>query len=161
MEYSIRTADFSDLSRIEEIYAGARKFMAENGNPTQWGTNNPPTELLVKDIQQGNLYVIVKENQIHGVFFFCLGEDPTYVTIYDGAWSSDALYGTIHRIAGDGSGGILKAAVAFAKMRISYVRIDTHENNAVMQGALSKLGFQKCGTIYIDDGTSRIAYDLK
>ena len=70
------------------------------------------------------------------------------------------MYGTIHRIAGDGSGGILKTAVAFAKRRISHVRIDTHEDNYVMQKAVTKQGFEKRGIIYIADGSPRLAYDL-
>ncbi len=33
----IRTATILDLERILEIYAYARTFMAQTGNPTQWG----------------------------------------------------------------------------------------------------------------------------
>ena len=33
---TIRMARLQDLPRILEIYAIARKFMAENGNPSQW-----------------------------------------------------------------------------------------------------------------------------
>lgn len=161
MNYIVREAMLQDLPRLEEIYAYARKFMAENGNPTQWGTTNPPVERLVQDIQEGKLYVVTEDAQIHGVFFFGLGVDPTYLKIYDGEWSSNEAYGTIHRIAGDGSGGILRTAVDFAKTRISYVRIDTHENNAVMHGALKKLGFRRCGIIYLENGSPRIAYDWK
>lgn len=35
-QYTIRHAVDSDKERICEIYAFARKFMAENGNPNQW-----------------------------------------------------------------------------------------------------------------------------
>ena len=160
MQYTIRMAQSSDLFRLEEIYAGARRFMAENGNPNQWGTMHPPREQLERDIEQDKLYVIADEYLIRGVFFFSLGEDPTYAKIFDGKWSSNQPYGTIHRIAGDRSGGILRAAVAFAKTQIGYIRIDTHADNIVMQNALNKLGFQQCGIIYVEDGSPRIAYDL-
>ena len=33
----IRLAKEKDLDNIQEIYVYARKFMAEHGNPTQWG----------------------------------------------------------------------------------------------------------------------------
>ena len=33
----IRNTNLSDLSEINEIYAYARQFMKESGNPTQWG----------------------------------------------------------------------------------------------------------------------------
>lgn len=159
MEYQVRQAVPEDLRRIEEIYCYARRFMAENGNPNQWGTTNPPTEQLIRDIGRGELYVAADETGIHGVFYFYIGEDPSYGRI-DGAWHSNARYGTIHRIAGDGSGGILKTAVAFGKARINHLRIDTHADNKIMQQAVTKQGFQQCGVIYIADGSPRIAYDL-
>ena len=33
----IRKTTMEDLDEVMEIYAGARAFMAQNGNPTQWG----------------------------------------------------------------------------------------------------------------------------
>lgn len=159
MNYQVRTARLEDLCRIEEIYAIARAFMSNTGNPNQWGTTHPPHDCLVKDIEEQLLYVIENRDAIHGVFYLYIGEDPTYEKIYDGAWHSDRLYGTIHRIAGDGSGGILKTAVAFASGKIDYLRIDTHHDNVVMQKAVEKAGFRRCGIIFISDGSPRIAYD--
>lgn len=57
-QYTIRHAVDSDKERICEIYAFARKFMAENGNPNQWKNNNPSREIIDNDIAAGNLYVI-------------------------------------------------------------------------------------------------------
>lgn len=159
MKYMIRPAKESDLGRIEEIYAYARDFMAKNGNPNQWGKTNPPTSQLRQDIAEEKLFVITAGAAMHGVFFFWIGEDPTYKRIDGGTWRSDGPYGTIHRIAGDGSGGILKTAAAFAKGKIGHLRIDTHEDNHVMQNAVTKLGFQRRGIIYLANGSPRIAYD--
>ena len=69
-------------------------------------------------------------------------------------------YGTIHRIAGDGSGGVLAAAVSFGKTRINHIRIDTHHDNKIMQKAVAKQGFRRSGIIYLANGDPRIAYDL-
>lgn len=160
MDYRIETAKEFDLPRILEIYAYARSFMARTGNPTQWGTSHPPRNQLEKDIENGRLYVVKEASAIRGVFYFCIEEDPTYAVIHDGAWHDTKPYGVIHRIASDGSGGILKAAVDFARSRVDYLRIDTHENNHVMQRALQKQGFGYCGIIYIADGSPRLAYDL-
>ena len=160
MEYEVRTAQREDLPRIEEIYAYARKFMAETGNPNQWGTTTPPSSQLVEDIRNGYLFVLTNENRIHGVFYFFIGSDPTYGVIEDGQWRSETPYGTIHRIAGDGSGGVLAAAVAFGKKRINHIRIDTHHDNKIMQHAVLKYGFQRSGIIYLENGSPRIAYDL-
>lgn len=159
MEYSIETAAMTDLSRIEEIYANARDFMAQTGNPNQWGTTHPPVSQLKRDIERGRLYVVKTGESICGVFYFCVEEDPTYAVIYDGTWHANRPYGVIHRIASDGGGGILKAAVDFGSAQIGYLRIDTHADNHVMRKAVQKAGFHKCGIIYIADGTPRIAYD--
>lgn len=156
--YSIRTATFPDLPEILKIYANARAFMASRGNPSQWGTTNPPKAQLEQDIHMQRLFVICKDQTIHGVFYFWIGEDPTYGYI-EGQWSSDRLYGTIHRIASDGYGGIVKAAVSFCSEKCQYLRIDTHADNLPMQAAIQRAGFQRCGTIYIADGSARIAYD--
>ncbi|MGM9626636.1 MAG: N-acetyltransferase [Faecousia sp.] len=160
MMYEVRLAGEQDMPRIEEIYAYARAFMAAHGNPSQWGTTHPPRQQLEQDIAEGNLYVVTAGDTIHGVFFFLIGPDPTYSYIENGAWHADRPYGTIHRIAGDGSGGILHTAVEFGKQRTDYLRIDTHEDNIVMQRAVEKQGFRRCGIIYLADGSPRIAYDL-
>lgn len=159
MEHTVRPAAMPDLERIEELYTCARAFMAANGNPNQWGKTYPPVNQLRQDIADGKLFVVLDGETIHGVFFFWIGADPTYGRIDGGTWRSDSPYGTIHRIAGDGSGGILKAAVAFAEAQIDHLRIDTHEDNHVMQNAVTKLGFQRRGIIYLADKSARIAYD--
>lgn len=161
MEYSIRKAREEDLDRILEIYAGARDFMRRTGNPSQWGQEHPLPELTRADIRAGDLYVITEGEKLHGVFFFKLGDDPTYAEIFGGAWHDQGPYGVIHRIAGDGSGGIVKTAVAFARRKTDYLRIDTHQDNKVMQHTLEKNGFRYCGVIRLADGDPRVAYDLK
>lgn len=160
MAYHIRRAEEADLPRILAIYAYSREFMARNGNPNQWGTTKPPRERVEQDIREGALYLVCGGDGIHGVFFFRVGEDPTYREIWDGDWSSRGEYGVIHRIASDGSGGILTAALAFCRERCRCIRIDTHRDNLVMQRALGKHGFRRCGIIRIEDGSERIAFDL-
>ena len=160
MEYQVRKATPDDLPRIEEIYAYARWFMEQTGNPNQWGKTNPPHAWLVEDIKKGDLYVITDEENIHGVFYFWIGPDPTYGEIEDGEWRYHTPYGTIHRIASDGSGGILRTAVNFCKSIINHIRIDTHHDNIIMQNAVVKLGFQRSGIIHLANGSPRIAYEL-
>ena len=147
-----------DLPRILEIYTCAREFMAKTGNPSQWGNHYPPLDMLTADIPAGNLYV-VEDGQVHGVFAFFTEPDPTYSYIEDGAWLDDSPYGTIHRVAGDGSGGVFTAVLGFAMEQNSHVRIDTHHDNKVMQHVLEKNGFMRCGIIYLENGDPRIAYE--
>ena len=156
--YTVRQAMGTDLERILEIYAYAREFMARTGNPNQWGKTNPPRHVLEADIQNGNLYV-VEDGQIHGVFAFLTGEDPTYGYIDGGSWLSDAPYGTIHRVASDGSGGVFSALMEFALKRNPHLRIDTHRDNRVMQHVVEKHGFVYRGVIYLADGNPRLAFE--
>ncbi|MBE6973707.1 MAG: N-acetyltransferase [Ruminococcaceae bacterium] len=157
----IRTAAPADLPAILEVYARARSFMAANGNPTQWGTTYPAEELLEEDILLGRLFVDTVDGRICGVFMFALGDDPTYSYIEDGAWLNDSAYGVIHRVAADGTApGVLKRCVAFCRNRCPHLRIDTHADNHIMQKCIIKEGFTRCGTIYVEDGSRRIAYEL-
>ena len=159
MDHYVRKATFEDLPVILEIYTSARKFMRENGNPNQWGDNHPQKELLIQDIEAEQLHVVCCDDRFFGVFYFVIGNDPTYENIFQGSWRSATPYGTIHRIASDGSGGVLKAAVEYGSAQIDHLRIDTHHDNWVMQRAVQRLGFEKRGIIYLPDGSPRIAYD--
>lgn len=175
---SVRKAVIDDLPQIMEIFDHARKFMKQTGNPTQWGDNYPPEEVVIDDIAvKGHMYVVVggvgtsaggtgetgaesADGHIHGVFALIPGRDPTYDIIEDGAWLSDEEYSTIHRVAGDGRvNGVFEAALRFSLAQTPHIRIDTHEDNAVMRHLIEKNGFQRTGMIYCRDGSPRIAYE--
>ena len=156
----IRKARKEELPEILAVYAAARAFMAKTGNPNQWGNHHPPKELLEKDIEIGQLYVSESDGKVHGAFAFIEGPDPTYSYIENGKWISDEPYYVIHRIASDGTEkGLLRRAVAFADAVTTHLRIDTHEENTVMQNAIAKCGFTRCGIIYLENGDPRIAYE--
>ncbi len=160
----IRHSQKTDIPRMMEIYAHARAFMAQTGNPLQWGPSSwPPEKLLEEDIQNGGSYVCLHEGRVVGTFFFAAGRDiePTYRVIHDGAWKDASPYGVIHRLAGDGSvKGIGAFCLNWAYGVCGHLRVDTHGDNAVMQNLLQKLGFAHCGTIYIvKDPYPRLAYE--
>ncbi|MBE6046792.1 MAG: N-acetyltransferase, partial [Clostridiales bacterium] len=54
--------------------------------------------------------------------------------------------------------GIFRCAANYCKSISPNVRIDTHENNTTMQRQIEKAGFERCGIIYVEDGSPRIAY---
>ena len=156
----IRQALLSDLETILDIYEEARVFMRQNGNPSQWKNGYPGKDRVTEDIKENCLFVIQRESKPCGVFFFKVGEDPTYRYIENGKWLSDTEYGVIHRIAGrTKEKGIFAEALEFCQGKITHLRIDTHKDNSIMQHALAKYGFTPCGTIYVADGTPRIAYE--
>ncbi|MBQ9746738.1 MAG: N-acetyltransferase [Clostridia bacterium] len=156
---NIRKAGIDDLAEALRIYAAAREYMSAHGNPTQWGKVYPPEELVRTDIEKGNLYLCCEGGEVHGVFAFIEGTDPTYAVIEQGEWPDDKLYNVMHRMASDGKvRGIGKAALDFCKANSGNVRADTHRDNITMQNMLAKNGFVPCGIIHVENGSERIAY---
>lgn len=159
-DFTIRTAAREDLLEILGIYKTARTFMRQTGNETQWGDHYPPQDLVEEDMEKGQLYVAEQDGILQGVFMFVIGEDPTYAHIEEGAWLSGEKYGVIHRVASAGKAhGLIPAVLSFCEEKIGHLRIDTHEKNQIMQHILQKNGFQKCGIIYTDNGTPRLAFE--
>lgn len=156
----IRKTTTSDLDRVMEIYGFARRFMAENGNPKQWGDGYPVRSLIEQDIERGESYVMVDDSGIHGVFMFMQRVEPTYATLEGGEWLDDEPYGTIHRIATDGTvKRMFDRCVEFCLGITKNLRVDTHDDNFPMQKAIARNGFTYCGRIYmLHDGTPRIAF---
>ena len=161
----IRNSTEQDITRIMEIYAHARQFMAEHGNPNQWGpTNWPPCKLIEEDIRTKNGYVCESDDgRVIAVFFFVKGKDiePVYRVITEGSWKDDSAYGVVHRIASDGSEkGIGTFCLNWAFSQCGHIRIDTHPDNTVMQALLEKLGYEKRGIIFVEeDDYPRFAYE--
>ena len=137
--------------------------MKNNGNPNQWEDRYPEVSTVENDIKTGISYVCVENGGIVGTFVFFTGEDPTYRVIKNGEWHSDREpYGVIHRVASNGvTKGVTRAAFSYGLERSGYVRIDTHEDNKPMQGALKKFGFRECGVIHLERGAERIAFDCR
>lgn len=161
----IRTAQPQDLPCIMEIYAHARQFMADHGNPDQWGpTCWPPEELIRDDIKKGDSYVCIDDaDEIVGVFYYVCGKDidPCYADITDGRWFDDSTYGVVHRIASSGKvKGVGAFCLNWAYEKSGHLRIDTYGDNIVLQNLLKKLGFIHCGTIYVAvDDLPRMAFE--
>lgn len=156
---SIRQAREEDLEQMMEIYSHARQFMADHGNPGQWAGGYPPEELILEGIESGNQYVCEAGGRIAGVFYYREGTDPTYLVIREGSWLNDDPYGVVHRIAADGTvRGVGSFCLQWAWNRCRNIRIDTHQDNVVMQNLLKKNGFQYCGLIRTERGGERLAY---
>lgn len=160
LNLSIKRASINDLDSIMNIYESARKFMSENGNPTQWKNNHPPKELIIDYIDMKQQYICLDQDQnIVGTFAFIIGEDPTYKNIYNGSWLNNDPYSVIHAIATSvNTTGVGTYCLEWCFNQINNVRIDTHENNIPMQNLLAKLGYIECGIIYLENKEERIAF---
>lgn len=155
----IRKAELTDLDEIMEIYARARKFMAEHGNATQWAGGYPSEELIADTIREGKCHVCMDSEKVAATFYFACEDDPTYHVIEDGAWLNDEPYAVVHRVAvAEGTKGAGSFCLQWALTQAGNIRIDTHTDNKPMQGLLKKLGFTFCGRIYVENGTARMAF---
>lgn len=157
---NIRPATLADLPQLEQLYAQARRFMAQKGNPTQWGSTYPDSALLTQDIQTGSLYVCCQQGQLLAAFVFAPGPDPTYRTIQKGSWLPEPMpYWVIHRVA---SSGQVKGTGAYCLewcfAQHPCLRIDTHRDNLPMQRLLARCGFVQRGEITLPDGSQRLVY---
>lgn len=154
----IRQADLTDLSIIETIYADARQYMRDHGNLSQWSGGYPSRELLLADLSGKQLYVVMDNESIVGVFVYFFGKDATYDSI-DGAWLNDAPYGVIHRIAvASHRKGVASFVFAHCLSLCRNLKIDTHADNIPMQRSLLKNGFTHTGIIHLANGDPREAF---
>ena len=159
----IRHTRPEDLTEILEIYKRARQFMAQTGNPNQWGDNWPPEDLIREDIRVQKNYVCEENGQIQAVFYFDQGDhiDPTYEVIDGGDWIEEGPYGVVHRIATAGKvKGAGRYCIQWAFEQCHHLRMDTHADNKIMQKLLLSMGFVYCGIIYVrEDHYPRYAYE--
>lgn len=163
----IRLATENDLPIVMDIYAQARAFMEEAGNPTQWAGGYPQEELLRDDIARCCLYACETDEanpQIVASFYFAIEPDETYQVI-NGTWLREGTYGVVHRIATvRGTRGVGSYCLEWAFEQAiqqgasAGIRIDTHKDNVPMRNMLAKRGYAECGVIHIADGSPRIAF---
>ena len=156
---AVRPAEEEDLSCIHAIYARAREFMRNSGNPDQWEGGYPSPEIVREDLRGGNLFVVELMGVIHGVF----AQFPKGDSLYDEVTQTPfeaRPYTAVHRVAASGrAGGILASAIEYVHSHARRVMIDTHKDNLPMQGALAKLGFRSLGTVMLRGIGERILYE--
>ncbi len=153
-----------DVVAVTKIYDGARKILKESGIP-QWQEGVPGRESFITDVQNGYAYVVEDEGKVVGTVQI-IEHEPYYDKIDNGAWTvENALIA--HRVAvcnecrkhGIGSMLIAEAEKIALQRGKKAIRLDTHEKNFRMRGMLEKNGFKAVGTVYMPDGSPRIAYE--
>ena len=155
----VRRTRAEDMDTVMDIFAHARQRMRDAGNPNQWTTEYPIREDVLEDIRNGRSFVVTDDGRIVGTFMFYIGEEPTYAYIEDGEWPDDLPYGSIHRLAGHRSvKGIFETVLRFCEKKADRIRIDTHEDNKPMLHLMDKFGFERCGVVYMENGTPRTAF---
>ncbi|SDG57316.1 GNAT family N-acetyltransferase [Epilithonimonas hungarica] len=155
----IRKSTPEDINEIMDCINTARQLMRESGNTVQWTNGYPSKELMLESVEKDYNFLIINDDEVVATFDFIIGDDPNYSLIENGAWLNDEKYGVVHRLASNGKAkGVAQFCFEWCFQLFPNIRIDTHETNVAMQKVLERLGYQKCGIIYVADGTPRLAY---
>ncbi|MDM0496888.1 GNAT family N-acetyltransferase [Clostridium perfringens] len=161
-----RQAKISDLDQIVEIIELSKKYLKET-KVDQWQDGYPSKEDLRRDIESGSSYVLTNKDEIVATTVISLDGESTYNSIFNGEWITNEEYIVMHRVAVHDKykgKGIFKELIKEAEILalnkgISSIKIDTHRDNISMQRAVVKNDFKKCGIIYLEDGSERIAFE--
>lgn len=160
----IRKARRTEAEVCYSFINDAREYHAKLGF-IQWHEGYPVLQTIIDDINAGIGYAFVDDNDNPiGYFCFIVGDEPAYKVI-DGAWLNDNPYAVVHRMAFSKSGrgrGLSSKAINLIKelavyLGIKTIRVDTQEENKVMQHILDKEGFIHCGYVHFDGGP-KLAY---
>ena len=160
----LRHAQAKEASRCYQCIEDARAYHRSLGFE-QWHPDYPTLQTIREDIDRNIGYAFADETGVIGYCCIIIGEEPAYRVI-DGAWKTDRPYAVVHRMAfagGARSGGL--SGEAFRLIRefclargVEAIRVDTQEENKVMQHILEREGFAYCGLIQFDGGP-KLAYE--
>ena len=179
--YSIRKTESGDVSAVMHLIELARTTMSILGID-QWQNGYPAESDIQNDIENGESYVLIDEEEIIGSFVITELPDPSYGEI-EGEWKIDGVpYISIHRltVAPDhrrtysnpkqrhsATKFIMDYIKQYAEMRHieGGIRSDTHEGNIPMRRMLEYNGFTYCGVIHLnvdneERGKARVAYQF-
>lgn len=156
----------SDINKIMEIIRQAQEYFKSQGI-NQWQNNYPNTEVINNDIDKGESYVLLKDDNIVATTVVSFNKEKTYEVITEGQWLTNGKYGVIHRIAVEKNYkglGISHEIIKYAEKLcvnngVHSLKVDTHEENIPMQNLLKKNNFKYCGIIYLEDGAKRVAFE--
>ncbi len=154
-----RRARQEDLDAVVSLYERARAFMRAQGNLTQWMGSYPGRPDVERDYAARGLWVIDEGAGPEACLSLLPGPEPTYELIEGEGWLDDAPYWVVHRLAvGTAGRGLGSRCLRWACAHHGSVRADTHESNLPMRRALEGCDFTRRGTIWVADGTPRMAY---
>ena len=169
----IRATVPADIPAVMGIIEEARRTIASLGID-QWQNGSPNEAMITADVEAGQSRVVVQDEEVVGTFAVIDNGEPAYTVIEDGAWhtpdrdaAGEWTYIALHRVAislSHRGSGISTAVIEYAEetaraMGRRSLRIDTHEGNVVMRRMLEKHGFIRCGTIHLENGDPRVAYE--
>lgn len=123
----------------------------------QWDEEYPNEEVVVKDIDEGNLYIMKDNNHIYGIITINEQQDEEYNTV---DWKSkrEGIL-VVHRLAVNPlnqSGGTGRSLMTFAENLVrqkhyNSIRLDTYSGNPIALSFYERLGYERVGHVYFTD----------
>ena len=161
-----RKANFEDMPAMMLLIAQAQAFLSHL-HVNQWQNGYPSQEIIEQDIRDENAWILEDNLALIAMVVVTFDVEPTYLQIYKGAWLTDGDYAVIHRLTvhdqwkGKGIGTQLfeKIESLVRTKGTPSIKIDTHQDNFVMQKLLTRFGYHYCGEIVLADGQPRLAYE--
>ena len=160
----LRKAEEKEAEACYQCIEDARAYHKSMGFE-QWHPDYPTLQTILDDIADSTGYAFIKDNKVIGYCCIKFGNEPAYDVI-DGAWKTDKPYAVVHRMAFSSNArgkGLSKEAISLIKElcrkeHIDAIRVDTQEENKVMQHIVEREGFSYCGLVQFDGGP-KLAYE--
>ena len=168
VQKQIKQSKINDLDQIIEILRDGRNQLASQGID-QWQGDYPNVEHVKEDINNGWAYLVQSDDdETVGALSIVEAPDHSYDEL-QGDWLIDTdKYVVIHRVAihsshaGKGyASALFTNVIDYIKQNrkeIKTIRIDTHEDNKIMQHLITKNGFTKVGELHGVYRPSEISY---
>lgn len=160
----LRLATIEEADACYQCIEDARAYHKSLGFE-QWHPDYPTMTTITDDILAHRGYVFCDEGGLLGYCCIVIGDEPAYHSI-EGAWATDRTYAVVHRMAFNmQSRGKHLSGEAFSLLKkfcidnnTFSIRVDTQDENKVMQHILARENFKYCGLIQFDGGP-KLAYE--
>jgi len=148
----IRKAKPNELNQIMEVYQSCVKGMIELGID-QWDESYPNKEVIKNDLEIGDYYIGILNDEIVSGIKIDTKQDPTYLTI---DWEDKSNnFMVVHRLSSKTSvwnQGVGKQMMEFAENLAKEngcvsMRLDTYVNNPKAIAFYIRLGYKQLGHI--------------
>ena len=164
MNYHFRQAELSEIAPIWEILQQAIQRRKEDCS-NQWQDGYPNLDVIHKDIQKGEGFVLVDGEKIIGYSAVLINDEPAYAGI-EGKWLTNDDFVVIHRVALSENylgKGLAKKIIGYVEdfaiqNNIYSIKADTNFDNIPMMKIFENLGYTYCGEVYFR-GAPRKAYE--
>ena len=164
MNYHFRKAEISEIAPIWRILQQAVLRRKEEGS-NQWQDGYPNPEVVQKDIEKGDGFVLLSGETIIGYSAVLINNEPAYEKI-EGNWLTNDDFVVLHRVAisekylGKGFAKMILGYIEdFARSNNIYsIKADTNFDNIAMLKIFENSGYSYCGEVYFR-GSARKAYE--